>query len=347
MNFEQFLLALAGKLGLLDFGLFALIWGMTFVGALYTFLAYDYHGEKRTLRGFVRFCLPMRVVTARQTRLDLFYAVTMKLLRTLWRWAFLSNLAVAYVIYAGLSLLFGPRGTPLHAPSAMEQAAFIAGAIVAIDFVTFYAHYLAHKKGLWELHKIHHSALSLTPFTEHRFHPLQELWDSWWVNLGAGSWVALFAYARSLPLADVTILGIDAYFLTNCFAFYHLRHSHIHMRYPAWLERAFLSPAQHQLHHSREERHWDRNFGLLLSCWDQLFGTIAYSEPEPTRNLGLDVGQKEYMTIRNLYVMPFVQAGRAAERAWMRRRARTRPVQIPAPPTGSDGRLVAGLPPAE
>ncbi len=329
VSFENFIFALAAKLGFAEYGLLALIWGITFLGALYTFITHDYHQEPRTLRGFVRFCIPLWVVTDRQTRLDFCYALAMKLLRGLWRWAFLSNLAIAYLVYEGLSLLGAPR--PQRAPGPIEQAAFLVGAIVINDFVTFYAHYLAHTKALWAFHKVHHSALSLTPITEHRFHPLQELWDSWWINLGVGGWIALYAYFGSVPLVDATILGIDAYFLTNCFSFYHLRHSHIHMRYPPWLERIFLSPAQHQIHHSREPRHWDRNFGLLLSCWDRMFGTIAYSEPEPARNLGLDVGQENYLTVRHLFLMPFVQSGRAVL-AWARRaRMRKPPAVVPRP----------------
>jgi hypothetical protein len=122
MNFVDFFIALVGRVGLADYGLLALIWGMTLLGALYTFFTHDYHREPKTLRGFVRFCVPMWIVTARQTRLDLFYAMAMKVLRALWRWAFLSNLAIAYVVYAGLSLL-GPESwniIPLHAPSPLE-----------------------------------------------------------------------------------------------------------------------------------------------------------------------------------------------------------------------------------
>jgi hypothetical protein len=84
------------------------------------------------------------------------------------------------------------------------------------------------------------------------------------------------------------------------------------MRYPRWLERVFMSPAQHQIHHSREARHLDRNLDLLLSCWDQMLGTIVYSEPMPVTNLGLTAGQQNYMTVRSLFVSPFLELARNA-----------------------------------
>jgi hypothetical protein len=34
-----------------------------------------------------------------------------------------------------------------------------------------------------------------------------------------------------------------------------------------------VTPQSHRVHHSTELRHRDRNFGVLFSVWDQLFGT--------------------------------------------------------------------------
>lgn len=31
----------------------------------------------------------------------------------------------------------------------------------------------------------------------------------------------------------------------------------------------------HRIHHSAEERHWHRNFGLMFSIWDRVFGTAV------------------------------------------------------------------------
>ncbi|GIS13148.1 MAG: hypothetical protein CM15mP115_22990 [Alphaproteobacteria bacterium] len=41
-----------------------------------------------------------------------------------------------------------------------------------------------------------------------------------------------------------------------------------------------MSPAQHQLHHSQSEKHYDRNFGVALSVWDRMFGSFHHSVSE-------------------------------------------------------------------
>ncbi len=50
-----------------------------------------------------------------------------------------------------------------------------------------------------------------------------------------------------------------------------------------------LSPAHHQVHHSTDERHFDRNFGSTLAIWDRLFGTFYQpSEKREALRFGLD-----------------------------------------------------------
>ena len=40
------------------------------------------------------------------------------------------------------------------------------------------------------------------------------------------------------------------------------------------LNHIFMSPAQHQIHHSRSDKHRDKNLGVALSLWDKIFGTF-------------------------------------------------------------------------
>ena len=48
-----------------------------------------------------------------------------------------------------------------------------------------------------------------------------------------------------------------------------------------------MSPAQHQIHHSVEERHHDKNFGTVLSLWDWLGGTLYLAEKGQELRYGL------------------------------------------------------------
>ena len=56
-----------------------------------------------------------------------------------------------------------------------------------------------------------------------------------------------------------------------------LRHSHVGIQYWKWVEYIFISPAQHQLHHSIAKEHHDKNFGAALAIWDWLFGSLHHS----------------------------------------------------------------------
>jgi sterol desaturase/sphingolipid hydroxylase (fatty acid hydroxylase superfamily) len=49
----------------------------------------------------------------------------------------------------------------------------------------------------------------------------------------------------------------------------------------------FVDNRYHRIHHSLEERHFDRNFGAFTTLWDRLFGTHYAPGPEEWPNVGL------------------------------------------------------------
>jgi sterol desaturase/sphingolipid hydroxylase (fatty acid hydroxylase superfamily) len=194
----------------------------------------------------------------------------------------------------------------------------------AVDFATFFTHYLSHKiPVMWEFHKVHHSAEFLTPITNKRFHPVDKLLNDNGVILVGGVLLGVFSYIFSMPIRENTVIGVDAYFVLNTFSFFNLRHSHIHLTYGR-MEKWLLSPAQHQIHHSVDRRHWDKNLGLFLAVWDRWFGTFAYSEPRGNLRLGLAGNEMNaYRTTLQLYLTPFVNVARTGMRKLAGMSART------------------------
>jgi sterol desaturase/sphingolipid hydroxylase (fatty acid hydroxylase superfamily) len=95
----------------------------------------------------------------------------------------------------------------------------------------------------------------------------------------------------------------------------HLQHSHIWIAFTGVWGRLLISPAHHQLHHSADPAHFDRNFGAYLAIWDWLFGTLrvpqAHREPL-TVGLGPDQAQH---TVTGLLVTPVIAA---SKRLWRR-----------------------------
>ena len=85
-----------------------------------------------------------------------------------------------------------------------------------------------------------------------------------------------------------------------------LRHSHVKLRYFNFVERLVISPFQHQIHHSNNPAHFDKNLGAKFALWDWLFGTLIRSEKQKTLRFGL--GSKEsshYDTFLKTLYQPF------------------------------------------
>jgi sterol desaturase/sphingolipid hydroxylase (fatty acid hydroxylase superfamily) len=108
-------------------------------------------------------------------------------------------------------------------------------------------------------------------------------------------------------------LGIASYlfFLSG----YHLRHSHIWLSYGPIGSTIFISPAQHQIHHSKAKRHWDKNFGFIFAFWDYLFGSLYIPKEKETIEFGIGNGEDHlYSSPLQLYVLPFKKALRLMRR---------------------------------
>jgi len=83
------------------------------------------------------------------------------------------------------------------------------------------------------------------------------------------------------------VLGVDVVGFALAALGGNLRHSHVWLSYGPWLERWFISPAQHQIHHSRDPRDHDRNFGAGLAVWDWVFGSLSLAGPRRRLRFGL------------------------------------------------------------
>ncbi len=53
------------------------------------------------------------------------------------------------------------------------------------------------------------------------------------------------------------------------------------------LERVFNTPSHHRVHHARNERYLDRNFGGVLIVYDRIFGSYAVERANDPPEYGL------------------------------------------------------------
>ena len=179
-------------------------------------------------------------------------------------------------------------------------------AVLVVDFGVFFAHYLLHKiPVLWEFHKGHHLAEGLNPITGFRYHPIDIGLKKTMKIFFLGIYMGIFSYFVNQEIKAITIAGLlISTFLLRFIV--HLRHSHIWISFGWHLSHIFQSPAMHHIHHSEKVEHHDKNFGLIFSFWDYMFGTIYV--PKVREELTIGLGESDYQNIWQLYYLPFLQA---------------------------------------
>jgi sterol desaturase/sphingolipid hydroxylase (fatty acid hydroxylase superfamily) len=83
--------------------------------------------------------------------------------------------------------------------------------------------------------------------------------------------------------------------------------------YGPLLSKLFISPAQHQIHHSSARKHWDKNFGFIFAFWDLFFRSLYVPKEREELTFGLGEGRQEdiqYRSVTALYLLPFKKAYR-------------------------------------
>lgn len=285
------------------------------IAALLYMSASRRRGQPLKLRDYIDFCFPAEVWKSASARLDVRYFIVCQTIHIL---VFTSLSGLLILIY-NWSLktsvgAFGSAGWVQWKGQQPGLPALLAMALMSsmvVDFVLFCAHVLQHRWSfLWEFHKVHHSATALHPLTNYREHIVDNLL---YVFLGTctSGFLGGFLYCwyPRFDKIQFLILGVPLVsFIYNFFG-YNLRHSHVWLAWPPALGRVFGSPANHQIHHSAETRHMNKNFGFMFAIWDWMFGTL-YLPPKQREefSFGLADGtHAEYSSIVRLYTLPFVK----------------------------------------
>lgn len=224
-------------------------------------------------------------------------------------------------VSALMNAIGGPRADA-GAPPWWAVALFTLVFTIAYDFARFYAHFLHHRFPLlWEFHKVHHSAEVLTPFSSFRAHPVDQFIEFLLRLIATSAVAGVFGYFYASGIEQLTILNYGA--LT--FFFYlssHLRHSHVPMDFGG-ANHVLVSPLMHQLHHSAQHEHFDKNFGFIFSFWDKLAGTFYMPRKGETFTLGLPADAGRYDTVLALFWHPFLYSARLIKA----RRSASKPAQ--------------------
>ena len=165
---------------------------------------------------------------------------------------------------------------------------FILSLIVVGDFGKFWIHRMMHRKPwLWHFHKLHHRSVRMTPLSVIRSHPVMIFLYSWSTSI-AGSLIAFpilyfFRFEFDFIHLQIFMMVILGFYLANI----HLQHTHIWLSFGPTMNRLFISPAAHQIHHSQNPAHHNKNFGFIFSAWDTLYGSAHHPDKKENLTFGL------------------------------------------------------------
>ncbi|MCB0707040.1 MAG: sterol desaturase family protein [Saprospiraceae bacterium] len=138
-------------------------------------------------------------------------------------------------------------------------------AFFAVDFLSYWYHRLSHTMNIfWAGHVTHHSSeyFNLTNgFRTSFFQGINRI--IFWAVL------PVFGFSPIVLIVILKISGIHDFFL--------------HTQYISklgFLEKIFVTPSLHRVHHGKNDIYIDKNFGSVLLIWDYLFGTLQRETEE-------------------------------------------------------------------
>lgn len=267
-------------------------------------------GRRRRIRDFLRYCFPRKVLLSPSARLDYRFFIVNR-----WVFGFLFapcfaglGRATTATVRKDLENLFPDLADRVE-PGFAWVAFYTFANVLAVDLALFLAHWLQHRnRFLWEFHKIHHSATVLHPVTVYRMHPVDDLLALALSTIASATVYAGFDWIATTPLHAITFAGVNLLTFLFYLLGYNLRHSHVWLSYGRFWSRVFISPAQHQIHHSCLPRHRDRNLGFLFALWDLAAGTLYVPERRERFPMGLSGGESDaYRSLASLYFRPFAR----------------------------------------
>ncbi len=256
-----------------------------------------------------RIVWPARLVQHASTRLDikLFFLGAYYLLVQALLVGGLTFLSVDGAV-AVLDRIAGFRPMPI-APSWLVTGVTMLLVFLAVEFGYWFSHFLMHRvPALWEFHKVHHSAEVLTPVTEWRQHPIELAMFP--VLIGIVSSLVqgpmIWAFGASAQVVDpvkANLISMAFWYTTV-----HLRHTELPIYVGNFLAKLIQTPAHHQVHHSIDPKHFDKNMGYCLSIFDWLFGTLYIPSRHEKLTYGLGHEDTALETAVGSIVAPFGRA---------------------------------------
>lgn len=225
--------------------------------------------------------------------LDAFYMFFNFFLFSLVGYAAVSGVAVQ-AFNDLLAAVFGIRNLVAINVAAWPHWAQLLTLFLVRDFIQWNIHRLLHYvPWLWKFHKVHHSVRQMGFAAHLRYHFMENI---------------VYRSIEYLPLAMIGF-GIQDFILVHlfCIVIGHLNHANFYL--PLGPLRYLLNnPQMHIWHHAKElpENSRGVNFGITLSLWDYLFGTVWMPKDGRDIELGFPDVEEFPKNFLGQEVLPFL-----------------------------------------
>jgi len=174
-------------------------------------------------------------------------------------------------------------------------------ALMAADFLAYWHHRLSHEINLfWAAHIVHHQSEELNMTTVFRVSAFAVLNRTlFWI------WMPIIGFDPALATSAIVFIGL----------FQFVTHTRLIDKL-GFLEHIIVTPSHHRVHHARNDKYIDKNYGHVFIFWDKMLGTF---EPETEKpEFGIIAGfesSNPYWAYFSYWATLFERAGKA--KSWV------------------------------
>jgi sterol desaturase/sphingolipid hydroxylase (fatty acid hydroxylase superfamily) len=189
------------------------------------------------------------------------------------------------------------------------------------DLCYYWYHRAGHTvAAFWAVHGVHHQT------------------EKWNLSIALRHpWFSdVYSFVFYIPLPLLGVPPGHFFVAITLISFYALTiHGDLFRRPGLWL---FVTPATHVIHHARNPRYLNRNYGAMLTVWDRMFGTHVELDPADPVELGTSFGYETHDGALSQWIFFRKLLGLARQAATLRERVLVfvmppgyRPAGVPAP----------------
>ena len=135
--------------------------------------------------------------------------------------------------------------------------------LIWIDFWRYWAHRIAHENRFWwATHVTHHNSEKY----------------NWSVSFRLG-WTQHIKIIFFIPVALAGFHPVVFFITHQIEVLYQFWiHTEYIVKLPRPIEYIFTTPSHHRVHHARNDKYLDKNYGSTFIIWDRIFGTFQPEE---------------------------------------------------------------------